>query len=193
LASRTIVVASNNEHKIKEIKEILNDFEIKKASDVVEDFEVEEDGDSFCENAYLKAKALSKYTDSIVLADDSGLEVFALNSEPGIFSSRYSQIATDKGNVDKLLKNMKGIKERTARFVCCMVAIINDSIIQKEGYVYGVITEKPIGESGFGYDSVFIPNGYSSTFAQMDSELKNKLSHRRSALELINKELRVFL
>jgi len=189
LVNKTIVVASNNKHKIQEIGEILSDFHIKKASDVVDSFDVEEDGESFCENAYLKAKSLSKYTNDMVLADDSGLEVFALNNEPGIFSSRYSKEQTDEANVKKLLKNMEGIKDRSARFVCCMVLIINDTIIQKEGYVYGTITDKPVGDSGFGYDPIFIPNGYDRTFAEMDSNLKNKLSHRRAAIEMIKKSL----
>ncbi len=191
--NRVIVVASNNEHKIREIGEILNNFTIKKASDIVDSFEVEEDGESFCENAYLKAKALSKFTQNIVLADDSGLEVFSLNKEPGIFSSRYSSIGTDSANTKKLLKNLEGINDRTARFVCCMVAIVNGDVIQKEGYVYGSIAESPIGDNGFGYDPIFVPEGFDVTFAQMDKDEKNRLSHRRKALEEIKHLLEVYL
>ncbi len=189
MASRVVVVASNNEHKIREIKEILNGFEIKKASDVINDFEVEETGSSFCENAYLKAKALSKYTNDIVLADDSGLEVFALNNEPGIFSARYAGSGDDKENVEKLLKNLQTIDDKTARFVCCMAAIAGDKVIQKEGYVYGRLIDKPIGSNGFGYDPVFVPEGYDKTFAQMPAKIKNSLSHRKAALFKIKRAL----
>ncbi len=179
MANRVVVIASNNEHKIREIKEILNGFEIKKASDVINDFEVEETGSSFCENAYLKAKALSRHTNDIVLADDSGLEVFALNNEPGIFSARYAGSGDDKENVEKLLKNLRAMDDKRARFVCCMVAIAGDKVIQKEGYVYGRIIDKPVGNNGFGYDPVFVPEGYGKTFAQMPDEIKNSLSHRK--------------
>ncbi len=189
MASRVVVVASNNEHKIREIKEILNGFEIKKASDVINDFEVEETGSSFCENAYLKAKALSKYTNDIVLADDSGLEVFALNNEPGIFSARYAGSGDDKENVEKLLKNLQTIDDKRARFVCCMAAIAGDKVIQKEGYVYGRLIDKPIGSNGFGYDPVFVPEGYDKTFAQMPAKIKNSLSHRKAALFKIKRAL----
>ncbi len=193
MASRVVVVASNNEHKIREIKEILDGFEIKKASDVISDFEVEETGNSFCENAYLKAKALSKYTNDIVLADDSGLEVFALNNEPGIFSARYAGSGNDKENLEKLLKNLQKIDDKRARFVCCMAAIVGDKVIQKEGYVYGRIIDKPIGDNGFGYDPVFVPEGYDETFAQMPAKLKNSLSHRKAALFKIKRALEEML
>lgn len=193
MASRVVVVASNNEHKIREIKEILDGFEIKKASDVISDFEVEETGNSFCENAYLKAKALSKHTNDIVLADDSGLEVFALNNEPGIFSARYAGSGNDKENLEKLLKNLQKIDDKRARFVCCMAAITGDKVIQKEGYVYGRIIDKPIGDNGFGYDPVFVPEGYDETFAQMPAKLKNSLSHRKAALFKIKRALEEML
>lgn len=193
MANRTIVVASNNEHKIREIKEILSGFEIKKASDVINDFEVEETGSSFCENAYLKAKALSEYINDIVLADDSGLEVFALNNEPGIFSARYAGSRNDKENLEKLLKNLKETDDKRARFVCCMAVIAGDKVIQKEGYVYGRIVDKPIGNNGFGYDPVFVPEGYDITFAQMPAQIKNRLSHRKAALFKIKRALEEML
>ncbi len=193
MANRVVVIASNNEHKIREIKDILNEFEIRKASDVINDFEVEETGSSFCENAYLKAKALSRYTNDIVLADDSGLEVFALNNEPGIFSARYAGSGDDKENVEKLLKNLRAMDDKRARFVCCMVAIAGDKVIQKEGYVYGRIIDKPVGNNGFGYDPVFVPEGYDETFAQMPAEIKNSLSHRKAALVKIKMALEEML
>ncbi len=147
----------------------------------------------FAENAYLKAKALSKYTNDIVLADDSGLEVFALNNEPGIFSARYAGSGNDKENLEKLLKNLQKIDDKRARFVCCMAAIAGDKVIQKEGYVYGRIIDKPIGDNGFGYDPVFVPEGYDETFAQMPAKLKNSLSHRKAALFKIKRALEEML
>ncbi len=191
--NRTIVVASNNKNKIREIKEILDGFEIKPVCDFVENFSVDEDGGSFCENAYLKAKTLKKYVNEIVLADDSGLEVFAINNEPGIFSARYSTRATDEDNLAKLLEKMENVEDRRARFACCMVAIINGEVIQEEGYVYGYIKKQPSGENGFGYDPVFVPEGYDKTFAEMPSALKNRLSHRRAALEKIKEALKEIL
>ncbi len=193
MGRKTIVVASNNEHKIREISEILEDFDVKPAISVVESFHVEEVGDSFCENAYLKAKALSAYTTDIVLADDSGLEVFALGGEPGIYSSRYSEEGTDEANISKLLFKLKGISDRRARFVCCMVAIVGSEVVQADGYVYGRIIDAPRGSHGFGYDPLFIPEGFEQTFAEMDPELKNRLSHRRRALENIKEALRGML
>ncbi len=190
---RKIVVASNNKHKIREISQILDGFNVKPASSVVDRFYVEEDGDSFCENAYLKAKALSAYTNEIVLADDSGLEVLALGGEPGVFSARYSREGTDEVNVRKLLDKLKGLSDRRARFVCCVVAIVGGEVLQREGYVYGTIIDSPRGSSGFGYDPIFVPDGFSQTFAEMDPDLKNSISHRRRALEGIKEVLEELL
>ena len=185
---KIICAATNNENKLKEIREILNGVYVQPSSYFTEDFYVEETGNSFCENAYLKAKHLSRYAD-IVIADDSGLEVFALNNEPGIFSSRYSKEGTDRSNVEKLLKAMENIIDRRARFTCCIVAIINGETVQKEGFIYGTIKDHPAGNNGFGYDPVFIPNGYEKTFAEMKKGVKNSISHRKNALELLKKEL----
>jgi len=190
LESKTIVVATNNDNKIKEIREILPEFNIKKAKDIIDNFYVEEDGIGFCENAYLKAKALSKYTNEIVLADDSGLEVFSLNNQPGIYSSRYSKEATDESNLNKLLRNMENITDRSARFVCCVVVIFGETVIQEEGFVYGTIEEKKKGINGFGYDPVFTPANHNRTFAEMEQDLKNSISHRHNALNKIKRALK---
>ena len=190
---KRIVVASNNQHKIEEIKQILQGFEILKASDIVEQFEAEENGRSFCENALIKAKALKQFSEFATLADDSGLEVFALDNKPGIYSARYALTGRDEDNVKKLLEELKGVEDRAARFVCCMVIILPDGeILQEEGYVYGSITTQPYGKNGFGYDPVFMPEGYNKTFAQMSSNEKNSISHRRRALERIYKKLKDF-
>ncbi len=192
LENRIIVVATNNEHKLKEIRDILEGFKILPAREFVEDFNPDETGDSFCENALIKARALKKYVNYPVLADDSGLEVFSLNGEPGIYSSRYSAEGTDQANVEKLLNRLKDKEDSSARFVCCMVLIVGERIIQKEGYVYGRIIDVRKGKSGFGYDPVFIPDGFELTFAEMEPSEKNKLSHRRMALEKIKAELEAF-
>ncbi len=189
LKSRKLVVATNNSHKLKEIEQILEGFEIIPAREVSKSFNPEEKGSSFCENALIKAKELKKYTELPVLADDSGLEVFALGGEPGVFSSRYSKKGSDESNLRKLLLNLEGIKDRRARFVCCMVLIVGDRVIKKEGFVYGNIIEEPRGKGGFGYDPVFMPDGYDKTFAEMSGDEKNAISHRRRALELIKSEL----
>ncbi len=189
LKSKKLVVATNNSHKLKEIKEILGGFEIIPAREVSKSFNPEEKGSSFCENALIKARELKKFTELPVLADDSGLEVFALGGEPGVFSSRYSKEGSDESNLRKLLLNLEGIKDRRARFVCCMVLIVGDRVIKKEGFVYGNIIEEPRGKGGFGYDPVFMPDGYDKTFAEMSGDEKNAISHRRRALELIKGEL----
>ena len=189
LENKIIVVATNNEHKLREIKEILEGFKILPAKEFVKDFNPEETGSSFCENAFIKAKELKKHVDYPVLADDSGLEVFSLNGEPGIYSSRYSNEGTDRANVEKLLNRLKDKEDRSARFVCCMVLILGERVIQKEGYVCGKIIDTHRGENGFGYDPVFVPDGFGVTFAEMEPFEKNKLSHRRRALEKIKAEL----
>lgn len=189
LKDRRIVVATNNKHKLAEIRDILSDFEVYSAKEFVGGFDPDEVGRSFCENAFIKAIELKKYVEYPVLADDSGLEVFSLGGEPGIFSSRYSDEGTDHENLKKLLKKLKDKEDRSARFVCCMVLILGSEVIEKEGYVYGRIIDNPKGENGFGYDPVFVPDGFDVTFAEMSPEEKNKLSHRRRALELIKKEL----
>ncbi|WP_198014779.1 RdgB/HAM1 family non-canonical purine NTP pyrophosphatase [Hippea sp. KM1] len=188
-SDRVIVVATNNKHKLKEIRQILEGFKVLSASDVVEGFNPSEDGKTFCENSLIKAKALAEFSQYPVLADDSGLEVFSLGGEPGVYSSRYSSSGLDEDNIKKLLERLKGEVDRRARFSCCMSLIVGGCIIQKEGYVYGVIIDKPIGDNGFGYDPIFVPDGYDMTFAQMSQDQKNAISHRRRALAMIKEEL----
>ncbi len=180
-----IVVATSNEHKLKEIKEILSEFEIVGLS---ENYVVpEEIGNTFCENALIKAKNIEHIAD-IVLADDSGLEVQALLGLPGIYSARYSG-QDDFQNNEKLLKELKHIANRKARFVCCIVAIMYGKVISSEGILEGKIAFEPKGEEGFGYDPIFIPIGYNKTLAELGSEIKNKISHRKKALEEIKRKI----
>jgi XTP/dITP diphosphohydrolase len=180
-----IIVATSNEHKLKEIKEIFSDFDVV---GLTKDYNApEETGHTFCENALIKAKSIEHLGD-IVLADDSGLEVQALLGLPGVYSARYSG-GGDFENNKKLLEELKHTANRKARFVCCMVSIINKKTISAEGILEGTIAFEPKGDSGFGYDPIFIPSGFTQTLAELGSEIKNKISHRKKALEQIRKKI----
>ncbi len=188
-----IVISSRNPGKIDEIKA----FFLSSGKDIrwltCRDFknfpEVAEAGSTFFENAKLKAKAVSKFTNKLTLADDSGLAVDCLNKKPGIYSSRYAgKNATDKNNRDKLLKemgNVKKIEDRSARFICSMVLWDPKKglIFNTEGICEGKIGTAEKGDKGFGYDPIFIPEGFNRTMAQLDQEEKNKISHRGKALQ----------
>lgn len=190
-----IVIASRNKKKIEELKRILQGLPIEILS--IDDFpnleEVIEDGNSFEENALKKARYVHQTTGLPALADDSGLEVESLGGKPGIFSARYAgDNATDQDNVNKLLIEMKELPEdkRKARFVCC-IAFVSSKGEEKVfwGYAKGKITREPRGKLGFGYDPVFIPEGYKLTFAELPPEEKDRLSHRRKALDKLKKYL----
>lgn len=184
-----IVIASRNKKKIEELKRILEGLNIKLLS--IDDFphleEVVEDGRTFEENALKKAKYVCDETGLPALADDSGLEVEALEGKPGVRSARYAgENATDEDNIKKLLMEMERISNdnRRARFVCCIALVLpkgDEKIFW--GYVNGMITTQPRGNLGFGYDPIFIPEGYTLTFAEMLPEEKDKISHRKKALD----------
>ncbi|MCF7791275.1 MAG: XTP/dITP diphosphatase [Victivallales bacterium] len=190
-----LLVASNNKKKIQELKQILKPHQIivLTSDDIGGIPEVEETGKSFEENAALKATEIAKLTGNYVFADDSGLEVEALNNAPGIYSARYAgKNASDSDRINKLLNEMDNCCNRKARFVC-VIAISDKTGTAKtfRGEVYGKILHNPQGNSGFGYDPVFVPDGYQKTFAELPPEVKNKISHRANALkkaldELIN-------
>lgn len=191
-----IVVATGNQHKVEEYKELLADqnIELKSLKDYPNCPEVVEDGKTFAENASKKAVEVCRYCDVPAFADDSGLEVEALGGEPGIFSSRYAD--TDAERIAKILKNLEGKDNRRARFVCVIAIAINGEIIETfEGEVKGTIVDAPRGSNGFGYDPIFQPDGYDKTFAEMTDEEKNKISHRanavKKALEFIEDEMSV--
>ena len=181
----TLLIASNNHNKIKELKHILKDTEFKIVAppDIGGIEEVEETGSTFEENAVLKATAIAEHNHTYVFADDSGLEVEALNNRPGIYSARYAGIgAPNEQRIEKLLKEMAGVTNRKARFVC-VIAISNPKgkVMTFRGEIYGNIISAPRGKNGFGYDPVFQPDGYNETFAELDSEIKNRISHRALA------------
>jgi len=180
--------ATNNQHKLQEAKAILHEvgIDVLSLSDAGISLSVEETGDTFHDNAFLKAQALYEILQEPCFADDSGLEVFALHGEPGVRSSRY---AGEEGNSDKniikLLEELKQVEDRRARFVTVVCLILDGVPYFFEGEVRGKIIRERRGTGGFGYDSVFVPEGYEKTFAEMTSEEKNKISHRRNALMLM--------
>lgn len=191
-----LIIASNNKHKIKEIKAILGDrfSEILSVREAGIEHETVEDGASFVENARKKAREICELSGTAALADDSGICVDTLGGAPGIFSARYAasdgQNADDEANNDLLLKNLEGKSERAAHYTCAMVIAYPDGTeVTAVGYMYGTITTERIGTGGFGYDPLFKPRGEERTVAQMTDEEKNKISHRAKALEALVEKL----
>lgn len=191
-----IVLATRNRKKIEEIRRIVKDMPVTLYT--LDDFpdcpEVKEDGNTFEANAVKKAKEISKFTGIPALADDSGLEVYALNGAPGVLSARYaSENADDRQNIEKLLKEMYPIpdEKRIARFVCVIALAFPDGKIETfEGHSEGSIGREPKGSNGFGYDPVFYPEGHSRTFAEMSDKEKDALSHRGMALKKLHQFLK---
>ncbi len=184
---REIVLSTDNINKLREIREILEDLDIKiyGKSDIEGlNFEVIEDGDTLYDNALKKASAMAERVDYAVLADDTGLFVKALNGEPGVHSARYASEHDDKKNREKLLNNLKDKEDRSAYFKTEIILIDEDkNIIPIEGVCPGKISLEERGDNGFGYDSIFIPDGFDKTFAEMSHEEKNQISHRSRALK----------
>lgn len=180
-----LIVATRNAHKVEEIRAILQNCEVLDLTAVEDPPEVEETGTTFLENATLKAVAISKLTEALVLADDSGLEVDALDGAPGVYSSRYAgDEGNDALNNEKLLREMEGREDRAARFRCVMVLARNGQVLADfSGSVEGWILVRRQGGGGFGYDPLFAPRGYEASFAELGEELKNGMSHRARALE----------
>lgn len=197
-----LIVASNNAHKIEEIKRMLKDmsFEVLSLNDVGIDIDVVEDGNTFEENSLKKADEIYKYAaenriidgEFAVMADDSGLETDYLNGAPGIYSARYSGVHGDsKANNRKLLKELEGVKQkdRTARFVCVITVVTKDIILTSIGTSEGYIIEEERGHEGFGYDPIFYSFDLNKTFAEATGEEKDSVSHRARAMEEIKKDL----
>lgn len=193
-----LVIATNNKKKKSELMAILSslDFEVLSLSDLNITADPEETGNTFEENALIKAKTICGICGRITVADDSGLEVEALGNAPGIYSARFSgegingEGATDEKNIIKLLDLMKNEKNRKARFVSCIACVFpNGHSFCTRGICEGEITYAPSGKGGFGYDPVFYVKEYDRTFAQLSPEEKNKISHRGNALRLFSKEL----
>lgn len=185
---KKLLVATGNSHKTKEISAILAaDYEVSDLKSHQEIPAVEETGTTFLENATLKAVAISKRVSGLVLSDDSGLEVDALNGEPGVYSSRYAgEDGNDAANNAKLIGELEGEHSRSGRFRCVMVIAKDGEVLMHcEGAVEGRIIDSFQGEGGFGYDPLFIPEGHEQTFAQLGETLKNTMSHRARAMEAV--------
>ena len=186
-----IVFATNNLHKVEEISALLGeDYQLLGLKDLQMEEEIPEDHHTLEENASQKAWYINERSGRNCFADDTGLEVDALDGAPGVYSARYSRIGEPifphmepaEGNIKKLLLKMEGERERSARFRTVISLVLDGKEYQFEGVVEGHITEKPSGAKGFGYDPVFIPAGYDITFAEMDLEVKNRISHRALAV-----------
>lgn len=192
------VIATGSAGKIRDFAHILGTekYEFKTLKDIAFDGEIVEDGNSFAENAIIKSSTVAKWLQkkgvtATVLADDSGLEVFALNGEPGIYSARYSgRHGADEDNNTLLMKNLQGVTDRRARYFCALSyqevspeGITDPKIF--EGECRGAINHGPVGDMGFGYDPLFVPDGETRTFAQMELEEKKKISHRGNAIRAL--------
>lgn len=190
-----LIIASNNAHKVGEIKQILGSKfeEILSLREAGVCHETIEDGDSFMANSLKKAREIAEITGCAALADDSGLCVDALGGAPGIYSARYAGIDSaelrDRANCDLLLKNLAGASDRNAHFTCAIALVYPDGReVMAEGYIHGEIIDEFRGENGFGYDPLFLPKGYSRTVAELSESEKNSISHRANALaELLTK------
>ena len=191
-----MLAATTNENKVREFKNILNQLKdrinIITTSAIPNFPEIVEDGTTFEENAMKKAKEASAFADMVAMADDSGLVVEALDGAPGIHSARYAgDGATDSDRIAKLLNAMDGITNRKAKFVCAAaLAYRGEEVRTFVGEIKGTITFAPAGTNGFGYDPVFIPEGFEKTFAELTDEEKNEISHRGKAMRAVAEFLR---
>lgn len=181
------ILATNNINKLNEIKPLLNDkVEILTLNDLNFNKDIIEDGLTFEENAFIKAKTLYDLYKIPVISDDSGLMVKSLNNEPGIHSKRYSNKGDYENNI-KLLKNLNNKENRTAKFVTVICLYDGDNPIYFKGIMEGLISKEIKGKSGFGYDPIFIPKGYNKTISELGIEIKEKISHRSKAInKLVN-------
>lgn len=195
-----ILLASNNAHKAKELKALLFSFEVLTFREVLSPFEIDENGTSFKENALIKSRAVFGALDErqknefIVISDDSGISVEALNGKPGIFSARFSPEKTDKANRAKLISELKALNlsESAAFYTACIGISSNLGDFSTHGFMHGKVITEERGQNGFGYDSLFIPNGFSRTLGELDDTTKAQISHRFKALSLAKMILRLF-
>lgn len=194
-----IIFATGNKDKMREIKEIMQDcdVEIFSMKEVGIDPEIDENGTTFEENAVIKAKAVAEFTDAIVLADDSGLEIDYLNKEPGVLSARYMGEDTSYTIKNQaLIDRLEGVdkEQRTARFVCSIAAVLpNKEVLVTRQTMEGYIGWAPEGKNGFGYDPIFFLDEYGCSSATLSPEQKNAISHRGKALRAMKEELQKYL
>ena len=190
---KSIILASNNKDKVKEVKEILKGYDIISMKEAGIDVDIEENGTTFEENALIKARAIMKLTGQITMADDSGLEIDYLNKAPGVYSARFMGHDTSYDIKNKaLIQKLEGVKgsDRSGRFVCAIAVCFPDGReIVKRGTMEGLIAEEIKGDNGFGYDPIVYLPEYGKTSGELAPEEKNKISHRGRALALIKEEL----
>ncbi|MBA2871658.1 XTP/dITP diphosphohydrolase [Anoxybacillus calidus] len=190
---KEVIIATKNAGKVKEFQTLFaeKEVEVKSLLDFENAPDVEETGETFAENAILKAETIANYLNKVVIADDSGLVVDALNGKPGVYSARYAgEHKNDKENIAKVLEELKGVpfEKRTARFHCALaVAIPRQRTVVVEGTCEGYIAEAPTGTNGFGYDPIFYVPEKQKTMAELSKEEKNKISHRANALKKLEK------
>jgi XTP/dITP diphosphohydrolase len=192
-----IILASHNPHKVEEMKSVLRDLsvEIITLDDYPEVGDIKETGETLKENALLKARTVNRLTGLPAIGDDTGLEVDSLNGGPGVYSARYAgEDATYEDNVNKLLTEMSDISKnkRTARFRTVAAFVDGETELTSEGKIEGMITFEPKGRSGFGYDPLFFISEMNCTFAELSTEVKNKISHRGHALQNLHKQLSAY-
>lgn len=197
-----IVLASGNKGKIKEFEKLMPNDEVVAFKEILGDIEIIEDKDSFKGNAIKKAQTIydelinKDYKDVIVISDDSGITVPALNNEPGIYSARYAgENASDEDNNNKMIKNLqaKNLERTPAYYTACIAIICQGEVYTVHGWMHGDVTSKPVGTEGFGYDPLFIPKGFDKTLGVLPHEVKKEFSHRSSALKLAKKVLDVII
>lgn len=182
-----LIFATHNNNKVKEVTKMLPSYlSMKSFTDINFFDEIEETGTTFEENAQLKAKTIFDKTGKNIFADDSGLVIEALDGAPGVYSARYAGTGKDEDNIAKALKELEGKTNRKAYFISIFCLILDGKEYFFEGRVNGTIATEIMGDNGFGYDPIFIPDGFSKSFAQMSPEEKNAISHRGKAVEKLN-------
>lgn len=187
---KELILASNNAHKVEEIKSILDDYKILTLKDIGYYEDIIEDGTTFEENALIKARTIAKYSGKVAIADDSGLSVALLDGRPGVYSARYSKEQTDEKNIEKVLSELNGEKSE-AKFVSVIALVRPDgSEITFRGECHGEIIFEKRGNNGFGYDPIFYVPSLERTFAELTPEQKNSISHRKESLEKFSKYLK---
>ena len=197
-----IVLASANKGKITEFQKLMPDDEVVAFSEILGEIEIEEDQDSFKGNAIKKAKTIydllvkKGFSNIIVISDDSGISVPVLNNAPGIYSARYAGInASDKDNNAKLISKLNelNLEKTPAFYTACIALIYKNEVYTVHGWMHGIVVNKEVGKNGFGYDPMFIPNGFDKTLGELPNEIKKEFSHRSKALKLAIKVLDVIL
>ncbi len=193
-----LVLATTNRGKIEEIKRLSPEFDVIPFSQLIDMDEIVEDGDTFAQNAMIKARAVySALNDknAIVLSDDSGISVQALNNQPGIYSARYAyKGATDSENLNRLIDelSLKGVSTSPAFYTAAISIVSHNASYTMHGWMYGDVTTQPKGNNGFGYDPIFIPKGYKESLGELDESIKREISHRYKALRIAKTVLKTF-